>query len=374
MTKEKKTVVVGMSGGVDSSVSAFLLKEQGYDVIGLFMKNWEETNEEGRCIATQDFEDVARVCEKLGIPYYSVNFVEEYWNSVFSHFIQELKEGFTPNPDILCNKEIKFHALLHKAWQLGADFLATGHYCQISPRYELLKALDLSKDQSYFLYTLTQKTLSQVLFPIGHLPKSEVRSMAKKLGLATAEKRDSTGICFIGKRNFKEFIAKYIPYQKGDFLTVEGKKIGEHEGMAYYTIGQRKGLGIGGPGEAWFVVDKDPINNIVYLAQGESHPSLFSYTLTASDVHWINKSPPSFPFHCKAKIRYRQTDQACILETMQDGLIFVRFLEPQRAITLRQSIVFYEEDRCLGGALIASRGPSLYTTKCQNMGQFSLIN
>jgi tRNA-specific 2-thiouridylase len=356
----KKTVVIGMSGGVDSSVSALLLQEQGFHVIGLFMKNWEEQNSEGKCSSAQDFEDAARVCQTLNIPYYSVNFVQEYQDRVFSHFIQELKSGLTPNPDILCNREIKFQALFHKAMELGADFLATGHYAQISPCYELLKGQDPGKDQSYFLYTLKKDILSRVLFPVGHLPKTEVRALAKKRGLITAEKKDSTGICFIGKRDFKEFIQQYIPYQPGDFMTPEGKIIGKHEGMAYYTIGQRKGLGIGGPGQAWFVVDKDPQNNIVYLAQGENHPALFSYTLTASDISWIG-STPSFPLSCKAKIRYRQEDQECLVQTLPDGGLEVRFLHPQRAITLRQSIVFYQNDLCLGGAMIASRGPSLHS-------------
>lgn len=359
---KKKTVVVGMSGGVDSSVSAFLLQEQGFDVVGLFMKNWEEINSDGRCTSTQDFEDVARVCETLNIPYYSVNFVQQYWDSVFTHFIEELKKGFTPNPDILCNREIKFQALLNKAFDIGGDFLATGHYAQKSDDNLLIKGADSSKDQSYFLYTLKEKILDKVLFPIGHLPKSEVRAIAKKRGLITAEKKDSTGICFIGKRDFKDFISQYIPYQKGDFLTIDGKKIGQHEGMAYYTIGQRKGLGIGGPGDAWFVVDKDPHANIVFLAQGEDHPALFSYTLEASDISWISEKPPTFPLHCKAKIRYRQQDQDCIVEE-KDNRLYVRFLEPQRAITLRQSIVFYQENICLGGAMIASKGPSLYIRK-----------
>ncbi len=355
---QKKTIVVGMSGGVDSSVSALLLKEQGFNVIGVFMKNWEETSAEGQCTATKDFEDVARVCEKLQIPYYPVNFVKEYWDNVFTHFLEELKLGFTPNPDILCNREIKFQALLNKALEIGGDSLATGHYCQISPEGALLKGEDPTKDQTYFLYTLQKETLKKVLFPIGHLPKQEVRKIAAIHGLSTAEKKDSTGICFIGKRDFKEFINKYIPYQKGPFLTLEGKKLGDHEGMAFYTIGQRKGLGIGGPGEAWFVVDKDPKNNIVYLAQGEEHPALYAYELTANELSFIEE--PIFPLTCKAKIRYRQPEQECIVTLLEKDKILVRFLEPQRAITLRQSIVFYEGNKCLGGAMISSKGPSLY--------------
>jgi len=351
-----------MSGGVDSSVSALLLKEQGYNVIGLFMKNWEEKTPDGACSATKDFEDVVKVCETLQIPYYSVNFIQEYWDFVFTHFIDELKKGFTPNPDILCNREIKFHLFFKKAMQIGADFLATGHYAQAEKdTTQLLKGVDLGKDQTYFLYTLKKPTLEKVLFPIGHLPKKEVRAIALKHGLATAEKKDSTGICFIGKRDFKEFISQYIPYQKGLFLTLDGKKVGEHEGMAYYTIGQRKGLGIGGPGDAWFVVDKDPDRNIVYLEQGEEHPSLYAYTLTATDISWVGEAP-SFPLFCKAKIRYRQTEQECTVEEVKPGLLHVQFVNPQRAITPRQSIVFYQEEICLGGAMIQKRGASLYET------------
>lgn len=355
----KKTVVVGMSGGVDSSVSALLLQKQGYNVIGLFMKNWEETNAEGHCSATKDFEDVVRVCETLGIPYYSVNFVKEYWDHVFSHFVEELKKGWTPNPDILCNREIKFQVFFQKALQIGADYLATGHYCQTDSEGMLYKGADDSKDQSYFLYTLKKEILQKVLFPIGHLPKKEVRKIALEHGLSTAEKKDSTGICFIGKRDFKEFISHYIPYQKGPFLTLEGKQVGEHEGMAYYTIGQRKGLGIGGPGDAWFVVDKNPTNNIVYVEQGENHPALYSYELTADEITWVTPLNLTSPLNCKAKIRYRQPEEECIVTMLDNGLAHVRFLRPQRAITLRQSIVFYLDDKCLGGGMITSKGPSL---------------
>ncbi len=357
----KKTVVVGMSGGVDSSVSALLLKEQGFNVIGLFMKNWDEKSSDGSCSATKDFEDVVRVCETLQIPYYSVNFIQEYWDFVFTHFVEELKKGFTPNPDILCNREIKFHLFFKKAMQIGADFLATGHYAQVTPGAspKLLKGADPGKDQTYFVYTLKEQILEKVLFPIGHLQKKEVRALALKHGLATAEKKDSTGICFIGKRDFKEFISKFIPYHKGSFLTLDGKKVGEHEGMAYYTIGQRKGLGIGGPGDAWFVVDKDAKRNIVYLAQGEDHPSLYAEELTATDISWVGEAP-IFPLTCKAKIRYRQPEQECVVTELEPGTLHIRFKDPQRAITPRQSIVFYQEEHCLGGAMIQKRGSSLY--------------
>lgn len=346
-----KTVVVGMSGGVDSSVSALLLKKMGYRVIGLFMKNWEETNESGHCTSVQDYEDVVRVCEQIGIPYYSVNFVQEYWDSVFSHFLNELKLGFTPNPDILCNREIKFKAFFEKAMDLGADFLATGHYCQVGSS-RLLRGADPLKDQSYFLYTIGKKTLSRVLFPIGHLSKQEVRAIAKQHNLATSEKKDSTGICFIGKRDFKPFIQKYIAYQPGHFETLRGEKVGQHDGIAYYTIGQRKGLNIGGAGEAWFVVGKDVKRNVVFVEQGTDHPSLYKGELFATEPSWVSGEPPLFPFACTAKIRYRQADQACVIESCEEGRLHVRFTSPQRAITPRQSIVFYDGATCLGGAMI----------------------
>lgn len=363
MSTHQTTVVVGMSGGVDSSVSALLLKSQGYNVIGLFMKNWEEKDENGVCTSAKEYEDVVKVCEKIGIPYYSVNFVKEYWDSVFSHFIEELKMGHTPNPDILCNREIKFQVFLAKAKSLGADFLATGHYCQIQNSPEgplLLKGSDTGKDQSYFLYTLKQEILKSVLFPIGHLPKDEVRRIAAENGLSTAEKKDSTGICFIGERNFKNFVSAYIPYQNGSFLTLDGRKVGTHEGMAYYTIGQRKGIGIGGPGEAWFVVGKNAEKNVVYVEQGSDHPALYSDTLTATDISWVGKAPSELPYACKAKIRYRQQDQECVIESIKDGIVSIRFLKPQRAITPRQSVVFYDGDVCIGGAMIRASGPTYH--------------
>lgn len=362
MLSKTPTVVVGMSGGVDSSVSALLLKQQGYNVIGVFMKNWEEKDENGVCTSAKEYEDVVRVCEQLEIPYYSVNFVQEYQDAVFSHFIKELKQGHTPNPDILCNREIKFQVFLAKAKALGADYLATGHYCRIGKEKEtltLLKGSDPSKDQSYFLYTIKTDILKQVLFPIGHLTKKEVRKIAYESGLCIADKKDSTGICFIGKRNFKEFVSGYIPYQKGNFITPEGKKVGSHEGMAYYTIGQRKGLGIGGAGEAWFVCSKSAEKNTVTVVQGEEHPALYSYTLTATEASWVMKEAPLLPLKCKAKIRYRQEDQQCCIERIEDGRLYIRFTLPQRAITPRQSIVFYQQDICLGGAMIEQPGVSL---------------
>ncbi len=352
---QAKTVVVGMSGGVDSSVCALLLKQQGYNVIGLFMKNWEETNPDGVCRSTQDYEDVVRVCRQIDIPCYTVNFVKEYWDNVFTHFLEELKLGYTPNPDILCNREIKFKVFFEKAMSLGADYLATGHYCQIAedarPR-QLLKGADPNKDQSYFLYTLQAAILEKVLFPVGGLEKPEVRRIAKEHGLATSEKKDSTGICFIGKRDFKEFISKHLAYQQGPFENLKGQVVGQHDGIAYYTIGQRKGLAIGGPGDAWFVVGKDPARNVVIVEQGTDHPALYANALTAIDPFWVSGALPSFPCTCKAKVRYRQPDQECVIEKILDNKLYVRFSTPQRAITPRQAIVFYDGAICLGGATI----------------------
>ncbi len=358
------TVVVGMSGGVDSSVSALLLKEQGYHVIGMFMKNWDEHDDSGACSATKDYEDVARVCDKIKIPYYSVNFVNEYKEHVFSNFLTEFQAGHTPNPDILCNREIKFKMLLDKALEIGADFLATGHYCQnvlLNDEHQLLKGKDPQKDQSYFLYAMPGSALKNVLFPIGSLLKSEVRAIAKKHQLATAEKKDSTGICFIGKRDFKEFLSGYISAQPGNFEDLNGKVVGKHDGVAFYTIGQRKGLKIGGEGDAWFVVEKDISRNVVVLAQGEQHPALFCDDLIATDLNWISPNgPPTLPFRCKAKVRYRQQDQECLVTKIDDKQIHVAFLVPQRAVTLQQSVVLYHGDTCLGGGIITSRGESYY--------------
>jgi tRNA-uridine 2-sulfurtransferase len=357
------TVVVGMSGGVDSSVAALLLKQQGYRVIGLFMKNWEETDSQGVCKASREYEDAVSVCEAIGIPYYSVNFAQEYWDQVFTHFLDECRLGHTPNPDILCNREIKFKALFDKACELGADYLATGHYCQTQQGKllnQLLKGADPGKDQSYFLHAIQGDVLAHVLFPIGHLKKTEVRALARAHGLPTSEKRDSTGICFIGKRDFKEFLSRYIAFTPGNFETPEGKLVGRHDGIAYYTIGQRKGLGIGGPGDAWYVVGKEPARNVVIIAQGDKHPALYCDSLTACELSWIG-TPPLTPFSCHAKIRYRQADQPCTLQSIDNGLATVTFPKPQRAATPRQSIVFYDGNICLGGGFIATPGPSYYS-------------
>ncbi len=338
-----------MSGGVDSSVCAALLKSQGYKVIGIFMKNWEEEEE---CPAYDDFQDVAAVCTQLDIPYYSLNFAKEYWERVFSHCLKEFQAGATPNPDILCNREIKFKVFFEKAMELGADAVATGHYCR-NDNGKLLRGRDCNKDQSYFLYTLKEEVLKKVLFPVGDLEKHEVRKIAEKYSLTTATKKDSTGICFIGKRDFRTFLSRYIPKKRGEFRRLSQEVIGEHEGMAYYTIGQRKGLGIGGEGEAWYVVGKDPEKNIVYIEQGDDHPALYAEALYATEESFVG-SRPSFPYKCTAKVRYRSNDVSCTLHRCGERLKVV-FESPQKAITPRQSIVFYDGDVCLGGALIESK-------------------
>lgn len=361
-----KTIVVGLSGGVDSAVTALLLKEQGFTVVGMFMKNWEEQIN-GVCTSQQDFDDVVAVSKQLGITYYPITFAKEYQELVFTYFLEELKKGNTPNPDILCNREIKFKLLLETAKKLGADALATGHYAInnfSNGEFFLDKARDHTKDQTYFLYTTNQHILSQALFPIGHLTKSEVREIAKKHNLAVAKKKDSTGICFIGKRDFRSFLEGYIQYSSGKFRTLDGKVVGTHQGVAYYTIGQRRGLAIGGPGDAYFVVGKDVAENIIWVAQGKDHPALFSDTLHAHSTSWIAGHPPGpLPYACKAKIRYRQEDVPCIIEEISDERVYVRFLHPQRAITVSQSIVFYQGPHCLGGAIIESSGPSYWDEK-----------
>lgn len=360
-----KTVVVGMSGGVDSSVAALLLKQQGFRVIGMFMKNWEEPeNDSGVCPAAADWEDVLRVCDQIGIPAYPVNFVQDYWDHVFSDFLTQLKKGYTPNPDILCNREIKFKVLLEKAMELGADFLATGHYCQnneIDGQPHLVKGLDPNKDQTYFLYTMQKEIMKKVMFPVGGLLKSDLRDFARTHGLATSDKKDSTGICFIGKRDFKPFVQKYIQYSPGTFERLSGEVVGKHDGAAYYTLGQRKGMGIGGPGEPWFVVGKDINRNVVYVEQGTRHPALYCDVLEAEELTWVSgEAPQAFPYHCRSKVRYRQPDQECVIEKIEAGKAFVRFTIPQRSVTPGQSIVFYDGVVCLGGGIITTPGPSYH--------------
>ena len=353
-----KTVVVGMSGGVDSSVAAMLLKEQGYNVIGLFMLNWEET-EDDCCTAQSDYEDVKRVCTKIGIPYYTINFAKEYMDRVFSYFLEEYKCGRTPNPDVLCNREIKFGPFLEYAKKLGADFIATGHYCDIDHNEDgfhyLLKAVDQNKDQTYFLNQLSQKQLKDVLFPLGKLDKSVVREYAKKYGFVTAEKKDSTGICFIGERNFRKFLKEYLPAKQGDIVDEDGKIVGKHDGVMYYTIGQRRGLNIGGysggNGDRWFVLEKDVKNNRLIVSQGETD-KLFSVGLVSNKVNWIPKTPCEKQFECYAKFRYRQPDQKVNVTLNDDGTVLVNFAEKQRAVTEGQFVVFYNDTMCLGGGII----------------------
>ncbi|WP_394233434.1 tRNA 2-thiouridine(34) synthase MnmA [Niallia oryzisoli] len=357
MLKEPKDtrVVVGMSGGVDSSVAALLLKQQGYDVIGIFMKNWDDTDEFGVCTATEDYEDVIRVCNQIGIPYYAVNFEKQYWDKVFTYFLDEYKAGRTPNPDVMCNKEIKFKAFLEHAMNLGADYLATGHYARVEYRdgeYKMLRGIDENKDQTYFLNQLTQEQLSKVMFPIGDIEKARVREIAKEAELATATKKDSTGICFIGERNFKTFLSQYLPAQPGNMETLDGKVVGKHDGLMYYTIGQRHGLGIGGAGEPWFAIGKDLKRNVLYVGQSFHNEKLYSTSITAVNVSWVSDRDKSTSFECTAKFRYRQADNQVRVELLDDQKVRVVFKEPIRAVTPGQAVVFYNGDECLGGGTI----------------------
>lgn len=352
-----KRVVVGMSGGVDSSVAAALLKEQGYEVIGLYMLNWEEEDENGMCSAVNDYEDVKRVCNNIGIPYYTINFAKEYLDRVFSEFLREYKLGRTPNPDVLCNREIKFGPFLEYAKKLGADYIATGHYAKIihdGDTSYLLKAKDTNKDQTYFLNQLSQGQLKDVLFPLGDIEKPEVRRIAKKYNLSTAEKKDSTGICFIGEKRFREFLQNYIPAKRGNICTEDGEIVGTHDGVMFYTLGQRRGLNIGGKhggnGKRWFVYDKNVKDNILYVSQGEDD-RLYSKSLVTYKVNWIPNTPKEKEFECFAKFRYRQPDQKVKVNIEKDRVL-VTFAEPQRAVTPGQYVVFYTETNCLGGGII----------------------
>jgi len=409
------TVVCGMSGGVDSSVSAYILKWQGYNVIGLFMKNWEEITDTGFCTAEADFNDVKRVCESLEIPYYAVNFSKQYMDNVFKQFLLGLEKGFTPNPDILCNREIKFGPFLEYAQKIGAEYIATGHYARVNKSdclpphaekqdfhdcvekgnishvdiflraeadsrfcshkqletvdglanggYQLMKGIDDKKDQSYFLCALNQEQLSKVIFPIGGIRKEQVREIAAELGLVTAKKKDSTGICFIGERKFRDFMKDYFGNQSGEIRTLQGKTIGQHNGLMYYTLGQRKGLGIGGMKDAnddrWFVVDKDLQNNVLVVNNGECE-HLFTEMLVTDEFNFIpNKTYVNAGFKYTAKTRYRQPDQECEMEVLEDGKVKVMFKKPQRAVTPGQWVVLYDGDKCLGGGVILPKGGKL---------------
>jgi tRNA-specific 2-thiouridylase len=390
MSKAKQTVVVGLSGGVDSAVSAWLLKQQGYHVVGIFMKNWEDDDDSEYCSSNVDFVDAASVADVIGIEIEHVNFAAEYKDRVFAEFLREYSVGRTPNPDVLCNAEIKFKAFLDHAMRLGAEKIATGHYARVrfnalTGRHELLKGLDASKDQSYFLHRLTQAQLCRTLFPVGELAKTEVRRIAAQIGLPNAKKKDSTGICFIGERPFREFLNRYLPTQPGSIKDDQGRKLGEHVGLAFYTLGQRKGIGIGGvkdksgPGthqvsrsgrlsstdtdieaapvavkdhEPWYVARKDMASNTLYVVQGHDHPWLLTRTLHAQDASWIAGQAPA-PGSYGAKSRYRQADSACMLVSSASGEFELSFKQPQWAVTPGQSAVLYDGEVCLGGGVIA---------------------
>ena len=351
-------IVVGLSGGVDSAVAALLLKQQGHEVTGVFMKNWDEDDDEDYCPAEQDLADARNVANRLDIELHTVSFSAEYWNRVFSHFLNEYQAGRTPSPDIICNREIKFSAFLDHATAMGAEFIATGHYARIEkqPVVRLLKGIDELKDQTYFLHTLSRDQLQRSLFPLGMFEKSEVRKLARENGFENHAKKDSTGICFIGERRFSVFLAQYLEKKPGEIRSLDDEIIGSHDGLMFYTIGQRQGLGIGGrrqaSGEPWYVIDKEIERNILRVAQGVNHPALFKPGLRASQLHWIATQPPELPFRCTARIRHQQPVQQCTVMSSIDAECRVLFKTPQRAITPGQSIVFYDNDECLGGGII----------------------
>lgn len=357
--KNNLKVIIGMSGGVDSSVAAWLLLQQGYTVEGLFMKNWEQDDKDGYCPAAEDLKDAQSVCEQLGIPLHTVNFSEDYWQRVFTHFLNEYNHARTPNPDVLCNKEIKFNAFLNHALTLGADFIATGHYARVENKGSigiLQKAKDRSKDQTYFLHAVEPKALAKTLFPVGDYLKTQIREIAKELGFTTHAKKDSTGICFIGEKRFKTFLNEFILAQPGPIKSTTGELLGQHDGLMFYTYGQRQGLGIGGTKEGdeapWYVVEKDVTTNTLMVAQGTNHPMLFSNGLMCSAIHWLDDRTEQLPLTCHAKTRYRQEDQACVISPLTGNQHVVLFSTPQRAITPGQYVVFYDKNQCLGGAVI----------------------
>jgi tRNA-uridine 2-sulfurtransferase len=350
-------VIVGMSGGVDSSVTAWLLQQQGYAVQGLFMSNWDE-DEDGYCTAAQDYQDARKVCEQLGIELHKVSFAGEYRERVFAYFLDEYRAGRTPNPDVLCNREIKFGVCFDYARRLGADWVATGHYARVAhePQVRLLKGLDPAKDQSYFLHAMPGSALARTLFPIGDMHKDEVRRIARELTLPVFDKKDSTGICFIGERPFAEFLARYLPAQPGDIESLDGRLLGRHQGLMYYTLGQRQGLRIGGRNDAgdepWYVVRKDLPRNVLVVAQGHDHPAMLARSMKVGQLTWVAGQAPTEHFRCTAKVRYRQLDQACEVSLEAGGECTVSFDVPQRAVTPGQYAVFYKDDECLGGGVI----------------------
>lgn len=358
--KRSENIMVGLSGGVDSSVAALLLLEQGYQVEGLFMKNWEEDDESGYCAAAEDLADARAVADHLGMLLHTINFSSEYWDRVFEYFIDEYRSGRTPNPDVLCNREIKFRAFLDHALALGSDAIATGHYARLGSAgdsVQLLRARDENKDQTYFLYLLDQSQLSHSRFPLGELTKPEVRRIAERAGFPNYRKKDSTGICFIGERKFRDFLSRYLPANPGPIVTPDGAEIGQHQGLMYYTLGQRKGLGIGGRAGAsespWFVVRKELAANRLVVAQQHDHPLLMGSSLRAEHLHWISGNPPALPLHCQARIRHRQPLQACTVLGSDQGNCEIRFEQPQRAATAGQSVVLYRGQECLGGGIIS---------------------
>ena len=366
--KKNQVVAIGLSGGVDSSVAALILKEMGYEVIALFVQNWE-SEENSFCTAEQDLSDAKVVADYINIPLQVINFSREYWNNVFQYCLDEFIQGRTPNPDVLCNKEIKFKSLLMYAKTLGATYLATGHYARIQNQnsyYQLLKSNDSNKDQSYFLHLLNQYQLANSIFPIGNYQKSEIRAIAKNAGLINHDKKDSTGICFIGERNFKDFLNEFLLAQPGNIETPEGKILGQHDGIMFYTLGQRKGLQIGGSKDylkkaPWYVINKDVQRNVLIVVQGHDHPLLYSEELICTNLHWIREVEPLFPLTCKAKTRYRQTDQICTVIQVDNNCCRVQFKCPQRAITCGQSVVFYLENECLGGGIIIANNRTHFT-------------
>ena len=354
---QESKVVVGMSGGVDSSVAAHLLLEQGYQVVGMFMKNWEEDDTEDYCAAASDLKDAAQVCERLGIDLHEVNFAHEYWENVFQHFLQEYSAGRTPNPDILCNKEIKFKEFLLQAETLGANYIATGHYVargNHGRESALLRGLDVNKDQSYFLYTLQQHQLNTSLFPLGEIDKPQVRAIADAQGFVTHNKKDSTGICFIGERRFKDFLSNYLKPNPGNIVDLNNKVVGAHDGLMFYTIGQRHGLNIGGPGEAWYVAAKNIGRNDLLVVQGHDHPAMLTKSVTARNLDWVSDISPSVGDKITAKTRYRQSDQSGTIRQLNADQMLVEFDLPQRAVTPGQALVLYDQRRCLGGGTIES--------------------